>query len=753
VIAATAGVSLMMTSFAQEKPAQPAAPAAVAKALGDRVIKKKIEQPAMNGTVIAELYSNWTGKRVIVSNAAQAKIVAFVQNAPLTYAEAAKLLEKTIGLEGLIFVPSGPNEVKLLLSQESPKEGIPVVNDEALLPEGDQVVTFVMKFDHISPDEALRTFLSVVKHLNPHGSIVSQPNTNSLVITEKTALLRTLLKLKGHIDIPQTGVSRKMVQLNHADAEQISESIKGIVDAQIQQNTVLAAPGGRPAPQGGLRQGGNNTRITNNNQQRGNKISTINVIPDTRTNRIFLMGRPIDILFAEELIKDFDQPAALRNFGRFQLKYVPVAEFLTIAQDGIQRIQGNGGRSNGRGAGGGGRNPNLPQQGGRGGNNGQLAESERSEVPSSVLIGKTLLVADSTNNTLLVQGPPQSMEVVQNLVKQMDIPSKQVQITAVFGRYTMDGDKSFGVDWLSSYRSDGQNGFAAGNNTGFPRVVDPSSLTNPDIFSNAAAAVPGLSFYGQIGNHFFPYLRALQSSGKFKLLARPTVFTTNNRRATLSSGQRIAVPTNTLTSGQGDNSVTQNTNIEFRDVLLNLEVIPLVNSKDEVTLKIKFLNDNVVGSQTIDGNAIPTIGTEELQTTVKVPNNGTIVLGGLITERLRKNKTGVPILSSIPGIGKIFSSETKETLREELVIFIQPRIVDGPAALADLQQFNRSQSELTRDIQDGFGVLPPKTIQDMKQFDEPRAYKLPTKQNPVKVPQKAERVKQSPRSRYRSERR
>jgi len=239
------------------------------------------------------------------------------------------------------------------------------------------------------------------------------------------------------------------------------------------------------------------------------------------------------------------------------------------------------------------------------------------------------------------------------------------------------------------------------------------------LFPNVA----GLALYGQVGQSFFASLRALESNGKFKLLARPTLFTTNNRRALLSSGQRIAVPTSTLSQQAlgGGNAVSQNTNIEFRDVLLKLEVIPLVNSNNEVTLKISFLNDNIVGSQTINGNSIPTIGTEELFTTVKVPNNGTIVLGGLITESSTDNKTGVPILSRIPGLGKIFSSTSKVTSREELVILIKPKIIDGAAELADLQEYNATQSQILDDVlknENNLKENPSKTIN--KKSSSPR---------------------------------
>ena len=204
----------------------------------------------------------------------------------------------------------------------------------------------------------------------------------------------------------------------------------------------------------------------------------------------------------------------------------------------------------------------------------------------------------------------------------------------------------------------GDSGLAVRSATGFPILVDPSTI---DSTTNLPTIAAGLSIYGKIGSSFFPTLRALESTGKFKLLARPTIFTTNNKKAMISSGQSIAVPTNTLSQNTGTaGNVSQSTNIEFKNVLLKLEVIPLVNSKDEVTLQISFTNDNIIGSQIIDGNSVPTIGKEELLTTVTIPNGGTIALGGLITERSVNNKSGVPILSKIPGLRKLFSSTSKK---------------------------------------------------------------------------------------------
>ncbi|MEY3394299.1 MAG: hypothetical protein RL346_535, partial [Verrucomicrobiota bacterium] len=226
----------------------------------------------------------------------------------------------------------------------------------------------------------------------------------------------------------------------------------------------------------------------------------------------------------------------------------------------------------------------------------------------------------------------------------------------------------------------------------------------------------GLSIYGKIGNSLASYINLLSTSNDFTVLSRPSIFTANNQKGTISSGRRIAIPTNSNQfSGNG-----VSTNIEYRDVVLKLEVIPLVNSDDEITLQIALLSDDVIGkSDPIEGiGEVPIIGTRELLTTVTVPNNQTIILGGLITTNDTETVTGIPILSDIPGLGRLFSTKSKGVDRDELMIFIQPSIVNNEKSLSDLQlnMDNRYDvSDESRLFADG-EVLPP--LEEIKSDDK-----------------------------------
>ncbi len=693
----------------------------------DAVIEENIEQPFMTGDIIASLYQTWTGKRVIVSKAAQGEQISFIQKGPLTYRQAADLLEKAILLEDLVFVPSGPNEVKLVQATQGRKVGgVPVIIQEFGLPDGEQLVTYVMTLNYISPEEALTILTSIISQISEKGSIVAVPNASALIITENSALIRTLINIKNRIDIPQERSTRQIATLSHADAEIVAEQVQKIIDFGNEQKSNFENNSNPPPENVDVRvdapdapdPAGIQLSSTPGRLVAKNSLSTLQVLAEPRTNRIFVMGRPIDVEFAMVLIDDFDQPLTKRNYYRQKLNFLPVADFLAVARDAIglatSQIDSSQGASNSRGG--------LPQEQRSQGNRNDgpddsglsaLPETNRAERPESILVGKTLLVADNASNSIIVQGPPRSIEVVRDLIEEMDREPAQVQITAVFGRYNLGDESQVGLDFAQFVRKKSDSGFAVQNRTGFPVLVDPNALTNLDAVDTLTGGIGGLSIYGQIGKFFLPTLRALQSSGRFHLLARPTVFTTNNRKAVLSSGQAIAVPTNTLTQGIGvGGNVAQSTNVSFRDVLLKLEVIPLVNSKDQVTLQIKLENDNIIGNQIIDGNEIPTIGKEALVTNVTIPSGDVIVLGGLITERDEDSTSGVPILSRIPGLGKLFSTERKNLVREELVIFIQPQIVEGQAALARLQDFNRGNSQLVRDVQDEQEYPGPQEIEE-----------------------------------------
>lgn len=702
--------------------------------LGENKISEDIVEPKLSGTALAGLYRKYTGRRVIVSKAAADAEFSFVQEAspqdPLTFAKAAELLRKAATIENFVFVPDAqdPNLDVLTLATGGLRptgRGVDVYNENAPLPEGDAVISYVMTLNYIKPAEAVNTFTAIIGQFGAFGSIAAVPNASAVVITENTSLIRKLIDLKKEIDKPGSVQATRFIKVQYADVTEIAETISELLSAQqeSQKTAGIQRADAAPAINGAPAQAGAPGAAT------AGEDTPVQIVPDPRTNRIFAMGRPVDLLFVEGLVREFDVETSEKNFLRRKLKFLTVSEFLPIAGDALTRaFSGTGGEGGQTGTQGGAQNANRPQaqprqdtaatsrssttgsnssgmggsgsgSGGSGGGSGGLSDPSVSTAPESVLVGRTLLVADNITNSIVVQGPPAGLEIVQRLIDQLDTKPDQVLISCVFGQLGISDGWSFGMDYVRTLKGDvaGRGGSGFGPRLPLGAVKDDLSTDKVDesllstFIPGSFPSEAGLGVYGLIGNTLHAYLTAKQEDSNFKVLSRPTIFTANNQKGSIVSGTRIAVPTNSYSYA---NSSGPSTNFEYQDVALKLEVIPLVNSNSEITLKIYLTSDDVGENRSVgtgeNAYDIPDILNRELITTVTVPNNETVVLGGLITESSKDGTSGIPILSRIPGIGPLFGTKSKDTSESELIVFIQPSIV------RDSQTMNEAQSDMDR---------------------------------------------------------
>jgi type II secretory pathway component GspD/PulD (secretin) len=222
---------------------------------------------------------------------------------------------------------------------------------------------------------------------------------------------------------------------------------------------------------------------------------------------------------------------------------------------------------------------------------------------------------------------------------------------------------------------------------------------------SSLSSLSGLTIYGTIADSVDIFARFLENTDRFRTLSRPVVYTTNNRKATILSGQKVPVPTQSVTTATGGglsaNGSSITSNIQYQDVVLKLEVIPLINSDGEVNLLIAQTNDSINGFDTVSGNSVPRIATQEISTSVRVPNGATIVLGGLISEDKTKNQEGIPYISQIPVLGSLLAGKTKNsTEKNELIVMIQPVVVDSNGDMMKASAFEGERTPLGRDGQE-----------------------------------------------------
>jgi len=208
-------------------------------------------------------------------------------------------------------------------------------------------------------------------------------------------------------------------------------------------------------------------------------------------------------------------------------------------------------------------------------------------------------------------------------------------------------------------------------------IIDPSNLINfSQIIQNVAN---GTNIYVAAGSAFAAIVHLLESTGRFRVLSRPTVFTSNNKKAIIASGKEIPVPVNTLsnvgTVGINGTAAVQ-ASIEYKKVVTQLEVVPLINSEKEVSLDILQKIDNIVqgGDVLVSGNEVPTIATRYVRTSVSAANGSTIILGGLVEDTKQRNYQGFPYLSRIPLVGSLFRATSSGKTRTELIVLMCPQV-------------------------------------------------------------------------------
>jgi len=668
-------------------------------------------------TDILSFYEKLTGKVLVRDANLAGPNLSIVATQPMPKSEAVRLIEASLLLNGYSLVPDVDGRMKVINSTggKNPRnEGIPLFANASAIPQDNQVISYFMQFRFLASTDARAILQQHVGTFHSYGGITEVPNAQALVITENATLIRQLVSLQELIDVPPARVISEFVTLQRADAERVADVITKLIESQRNEKqkhatgqNVTAAPNGQPSNPGAP--AGASDELFENELVSG----SVQLVPDSRTNRILVITRPANFPYIKNLIGEFDKVVGLSAPLERPLKYISAAEVLPVLADLLaenEKDQGAAASAQRTPAQPARQNQNLQSQNNsvyNGGSSGQtgsnahpdvLSEPDGDTGPTSLIVGKTRLIADNKANSILVIGPPESQEKVRTLLEKLDKRPPQVYLSTVIGQLKLTKDNEFGVDYMKLFQNTG--GGTAPKATGVAGTVmnTANALLDPRSLTAAAAFPPtsGLALYGTIGKSLSVFVHALESTNRFKVLARPEVYTANNKKAVISSGQRIAYPSSTLSNVNTVNNVSNSTaavasNIDYEDVVLKLEVVPLINANNEVNLKIAQVDDSVAGSQTISGNTVPTISTQSINTTVTVPSGGTVVLGGLITESTTTNINGIPVLMHLPWVGSLFRDTTKNTERDELIILIQPMVVQS-----DEQMLQASRSEEDR---------------------------------------------------------
>jgi len=310
------------------------------------------------------------------------------------------------------------------------------------------------------------------------------------------------------------------------------------------------------------------------------------------------------------------------------------------------------------------------------------------------------VVADKDNNTLLIVATAPEYTVIEAALKKLDVPARQVAIEVTIASVNLTDDLQFGVEWLF------KGGAPSGRGSGGLVTRDGSTPGNPGKPGDGVALSIAKGFTYIINNANFPggvqaVLTLLDSYGDTKVVANPHLAALDNQKATIKAGDKIPICQQSFVGGGNiptNNVVT--TTSQYIDTGVLLQVTPHINAGGLVTLEVQA--EVSEPGPTTEVCEAPPINTRSVQTIVSVQSGQTMVMGGLIGDLKSNTSEGLPLLSRIPILGGLFGTQELKTRRNELVMFITPRVVETEFDLKGVMDDLRRRMQ---HIDDSFDVF------------------------------------------------
>ncbi len=279
---------------------------------------------------------------------------------------------------------------------------------------------------------------------------------------------------------------------------------------------------------------------------------------------------------------------------------------------------------------------------------------------ASEATGSVNIIADQDNNAILVLAGPQDYRAIESVIRQLDVRPRQVLIEATIAEVTLSHGLDYGVRWFLQ-----NNNLTVGFNAPPPTEAGGDGLTLA-IFSDSGDA------------RLFVDTLATRTSVKF--LSAPQVMVLDNQTASIRVGDQIPVTTRTSQSTTGGSDAPLVSEVQFRDTGTLLTVKPRINAGGQVTLEISQ-EVSLPGSEpAVGGGGNVAISQRTIDSSVVIQSGQTVVLGGLILETATNGVSGIPLLMDIPWLGKLFSTNSEDTFRTELIVMITPRVVEDQSA-------------------------------------------------------------------------
>ena len=601
--------------------------------------------------------------------------VSVISSKPLSSDEVYDVFLEVLSANGYTVIPKG-NIINIVPSTTA-KTSSP--DEKTLKPRDAVMTTKVIELHSVSSIELIPIIRPLIAQ---YGHAAASASSNAVIVSDLADNVERITKLVKELD--ETGNNDyEVLQLEHAWVGDI---------AKIIQDTLTTAKGHLP--------------------------SGLQVIADERSNRLVIKGNASKRVRVRKLVETLDKEGIRKSTTKVMfLSYADaknLAEILSEASGTIQDNQEKKSKSSQPAA----HNPLTSA--------GPLMQSkEQPTTKSNKSKGQNIFVkADETQNALVMIADPDTLQEMEYIVRQLDVPRAQVLLEAAVVEVSGDIGDALGVQWgIDGTKTGGTTSVTADGKT-------TSSLSGNDsvtahLLDNSKIALGSVALRGA---NFGVLVTALSKKSNNNILSTPRMLTLDNEEAEFQVGKNVPIKTGSYQTGSAGTSSNPFTTTERKDIGVKLKITPHINEGNSIRLELEQEISSLDTSTDLKATEDDLIfNSRILKTTVLVDDTQTIVIGGLIEDEAGTTKSKVPLLGDIPILGQLFQSNSVTNKKRNLMLFIRPTIMRNSETLAKVTQDRFSKIKLLQSAPGKPDMLPesPESLFDPEAFDMRKKHKAP----------------------------
>ncbi len=598
---------------------------------------------------VIQYISKITCKNFIVSQRTRSQRITIISKKPVNSATAYEAFLSSLEVNDLTVVPAG-KYLKINQSKDAAKSTIPLYGSGEKFSTDDAMITKLFPIEYGDLD----TITNVLKQLvSASATIIPYAPTNTLIINETGMNMVRVEKILQQLDVSGGSDEVHVLPIKYSNAEEVVEKLNQLFD-------IKKAGAGAGAKK--IRSKGDGGTLS---------VDVSKLIADERTNKIIIIGPKSSFDKLKQIVDLLDVPVGdVGQIHVYRLGNAKATELATTLS-------------------------NLATKSG-------VSSSKKKGQDAVLFEGEVKVTADKDTNSLVIVASPRDYRNLVKVIARLDIARRQVYVEAIIMEVSVEHSRELGMALHSGFISKTSEGNAPGIiGTQFPSKSGTplnSVVMSPASLSSLLGFIGGIKGPAVEGtDDFFPgglpsfgaVLHALQSNSDVNVLSTPHMLTLDNEKAKIEVGEKrrfsagvnfgsfasaLAGSGSTGSSGLnlgGLGGLTSSFNTE--KVGLELEIKPQINQSDTIRMEIELKSDDIAGVDSLTNQ--PIISRREAKTAVVVDDQQTVVIGGMIRDRVTESESKIPFLGDIPIIGMFFRNKEFASNKTNLLLVLTPYII------------------------------------------------------------------------------